>query len=109
MVTLSDEDVKLCTLAKAARARIGAASGAAVRDELGRTYASASVDLPGLRLSGLELAVAQAVASGATGLEAAVIFGSAEDPGITPARVLGGPHLPVFCCADDGTVATVQP
>ena len=54
------EDAKLVTLARAARARIGAIEGAAVRDQDGRTYAAATVDLPSLRLSALQLAVASA-------------------------------------------------
>ena len=42
------EDNKLVVLAKATRARTGAAQGAAVRDLDGRTYAGATVDLPSL-------------------------------------------------------------
>ena len=65
------EDLKIITLARAARARVMAAEGAAVRDETGRTYAAAAVALPSLRLSALHLAVAMAVSSGAASLEAA--------------------------------------
>ena len=36
------EDAKLVTLARSARARLGAAEGAAVRDEMGRTYVAAT-------------------------------------------------------------------
>ena len=43
---LDAEDAKLVTLAKGARGRVSASEGAAVRDETGRTYASASVGLP---------------------------------------------------------------
>ena len=50
-MALSAEDRKLVTLARATRARTGAAEGAAVRDPDGRTYAAATVDLPSLRLS----------------------------------------------------------
>ena len=35
------EDAKLVTLARSARARVGGAEGAAVRDDIGRTYAAA--------------------------------------------------------------------
>ena len=52
------EDAKLVTLARAARARIGAAEGAAVRDSDGRTYAGATVALPSLTLTALQAAVA---------------------------------------------------
>ncbi len=71
---LSAEDAKLVTLARATRARVGAAEGAAVRDADGRTYAAATVDLPSLSLSALQVCVAMAVASGSRGLEAAVVL-----------------------------------
>ena len=75
---LPAEDAKLVTLAKSARARTGAAQGAAVRDTDGRTYVAATVELAALHLSALQVAVAMAVSSGALGLEAAVVLG--EDP-----------------------------
>jgi hypothetical protein len=78
MSELSAEDAKLVTLARSARARTGAAQGAAVRDGDGRTYVAATVTLPSLPLSALQVAVAMAVSSGAPGLEAAVVLG--EDP-----------------------------
>ena len=68
------EDAKLATLAKSARARTGAAEGAAVRDDTGRTYVACSVSLPSLRLTALQAAVAQAVSSGASALEAVVVL-----------------------------------
>lgn len=67
------EDAKLVTLAKASRARIGAAAGAAVRDQDGRTYTAASIDRKALTLPALDLAVAMAISSGASSLEAAAI------------------------------------
>ncbi|GAA2032082.1 cytidine deaminase [Catenulispora yoronensis] len=70
---LDPENAKLLTLAKAQRARNGAAEGAAVRDETGRTYVATTVDLPALKLSALQTAIAMAVASGAKALEAAVV------------------------------------
>ena len=100
---LDAEDAKLVTLARGARGRIGAVEGAAVRDELGRTYSGATVAVGDLVLTALELAVAQAVASGARGLEAAVVVTS-EDPRavvIAPVRALGA--APVHVCATDGT------
>ena len=72
---LSAEDAKLVTLARAARSRIRAAEGAAVRDGDGRTYAGATVALPSVKLSALELAVASAAAAGASTLEAAAVVG----------------------------------
>ena len=67
------EDAKIVTLARSARARTGAAEGAAVRDTDGRTYAAATVALPSLTLTALQAAVAAAVSSGAPGLEAAAV------------------------------------
>ena len=78
MPDLSAEDKKLVTLARATRARIGAAEGAAARDTDGRTYAAATVDLSALQLSAVQACVAMAVASGSTGLDALVLLGGAE-------------------------------
>ena len=70
---LTAEDAKLVTLARGARARVAAVEGAAVRDQDGRTYAAATVALPSLEVTALQLAVASAVAAGATKLEAAAV------------------------------------
>ncbi|MDT4993532.1 MAG: hypothetical protein QOH97_3424 [Actinoplanes sp.] len=70
---LTTEDAKLVTLARGARARAGAAEGAAVRDQDGRTYAAATVALPSLSITALQLAVASAAAAGATLIEAAAV------------------------------------
>lgn len=70
---LDPEDGKIITLARSARARTGAAEGAAVRDDDGRTYAACTVALPSLRLTALQAAVAAAAASGARALEAAAV------------------------------------
>jgi hypothetical protein len=72
------EDAKIVTLARSARARTGAAEGAAVRDTDGRTYAAATVALPSLALTALQAAVAAAVSSGAPGLEAAAVVTGSE-------------------------------
>ena len=72
MTELDAEDAKLVVLARGAMGRAEAGSGAAVRDQDGRTYAGAPVALDALALSALQAAVAAAVSSGATGLEAAV-------------------------------------
>ncbi|GBG39864.1 cytidine deaminase [Mycobacterium montefiorense] len=86
---LAPEDEKLVVLARAAMARAEAGSGASVRDVDGRTYAAGPVDLSALRLTGLQAAVAAAVCSGATGLEAAaLVAGSADDAGIAAVREL---------------------
>jgi len=75
---LSAEDAKLVTLARATRARINAAEGAAVRDTDGRTYAAATVDLASLHVSALQVCVAMALSSGSRGLEAAVLLTQAD-------------------------------
>lgn len=102
---LSAEDAKIVTLARAARSRVGASSGAAVRDTTGRTYASADVALGDLVLSAVVLAVAQAVASGATGLEAVAVTGarpSRED--LAGVAAIGGVGVPVMVIDDAGTL-----
>lgn len=106
MSELSVEDKKLVTLARATRARTGAAEGAAVRDSDGRTYAGATVDLPSLQVSAVGVCVAMAVASGSSGLEAAVVLG-AED--LAPADLaaladLGGPGVVVHRGDPRGTL-----
>lgn len=98
LAELSEEDVKLLTLARGARARISAAEGAAVRDETGRTYASAAVSLPSLELTALQVCIAQAVAAGARGLEAAVIVRDQANTGqvdLDAVRDLGGVGIPI--------------
>jgi cytidine deaminase len=96
------EDAKLVTLAKGARARVSASEGAAVRDETGRTYASASVNLSSLQLSALQAAVAQAVAAGARGLEAVVLVANVtrpDDGGLAAVRELAGEDVDVIVVA----------
>ena len=103
---LGPEDLKIIALARSARARVGSAEGAAVRDETGRTYAAAAVALPSLRVSALALAVAMAVSSGAAALEAAAVV--SDGPGLDPAdlgpvRDLGSGTL-IIQAGSDGTV-----
>ncbi|WP_197374847.1 cytidine deaminase [Mycolicibacterium baixiangningiae] len=89
MTELDPEDDKLVVLARGAMARAEAASGAAVRDLDGRTYAGAPVALTALPLTALQAAVAAAVSSGAAGFEAAVLVGgSADDAGVAAVREL---------------------
>ena len=106
MTSLPPEDNKLVVLAKATRARTGAAEGAALRDLDGRTYAGATVDLPSLQVSALGVAVAMAVASGAKGAEAAVVLGetgvSAAD--LDALRDFAGSGVPVLHGSPDGSV-----
>ena len=108
MSDLPAEDAKLVTLARATRARVGAAEGGAVRDGDGRTYAAASVDLPSLRLTALQVCVAMAVASGSRSLEAAVVLteatGIASDD-LAVLRDLAGDGVVVHRGDPRGTVA----
>ena len=108
---LDAEDAKLVTLARSARGRTGAPEGAAVRDTDGRTYLAATVALPSLRLSALQAAVASAVSSGVTGLEAAAVVTDAdavEDAGLAAVRDLT-PGAPVHLAGADGAVRTTAP
>ncbi|MEU7756245.1 cytidine deaminase [Micromonospora sp. NPDC049171] len=103
---LSAEDAKLVVLARGARGRVAAVEGAAVRDQDGRTYAAASVALPSLTLTALQLAVASAVAAGASRLEAAVVVTEAstlDGAGHAAVRDLTV-DAPIHVAAPDGTV-----
>ncbi|WP_433376483.1 cytidine deaminase [Actinoplanes sp. CA-142083] len=103
---LSAEDNKLVTLARSARARVGAAEGAAVRDQDGRTYAAATVALPSLAVTALQLAVALAAASGASRLEAAAVVTEASEldgAGHAAVRDLST-DAPIHVAAPDGSL-----
>ena len=109
MSELGAEDAKLVTLARGARTRVNASQGAAVRDTTGRTYASANVELGEVALSAVVLSVAQAVASGATGLEAIVACSdtgfSAEDLAAIASVTAG---IPAFTISLTGDVVDSQ-
>ena len=106
---LDPEDAKIVTLARSAQARTGAQEGAAVRDTDGRTYTGVTVSLPSLALTALQAAVVTAVASGATGLEAAVVVSGS---GLVDAASLAavhelGPAAPVLVADQHGNVRNV--
>ena len=108
IIELDPEDAKLITLARSARGRTGAREGAAVRDTDGRTYLAASVALPSLTLSALQAAVAAAVSSGVTGLEAAAVVSEAdavEEAGLAAVHDLT-PSAHVLLAAPDGSLRT---
>jgi cytidine deaminase len=95
---LNPEDDKLLTLARGARARTGANEGAAVRDDMGRTYAAATVSLPSLALTALQAAVAAAISSGSTSFEAVVVVTAGSDVAAADRQLLndiGEPTLHV--------------
>jgi hypothetical protein len=107
-VLTDPEDAKLLVLARAHRARAGSRSGAAVRDTDGRTYSAADVDLPSLRLSAVQLAVAVAATSGVASLEAVVVVG-AEDvtaADLAVVRDFAGHGVPIFVTGTNGDLAT---
>lgn len=109
---LDPEDRKIITLARSVRARNSVAEGAAVRDETGRTYAAGTVALDSLKLSALQTAVAMAVASGATSLEAAAVVTDAEsasEEDRAAVRDLGGAGTPVLLAGPDGTLRATLP
>jgi hypothetical protein len=106
-VELDAEDAKLVTLARSARARTGAAEGAAVRDDIGRTYAAATVALPSLALTALQAAVAAAVSSGAQRLEAAAVVTVETELDVDSVRVAADLGVDRPIVADEqGTVRT---
>jgi hypothetical protein len=103
------EDTKLVTLARSTRARTRAAEGACVRDTDGRTYAGATVELPTLSLTAVQVAVAMAASSGAHGLEAVAVLGDAaavNEADLSVVRDFGGAGVTVFLAAPDGSVLT---
>ena len=101
MPDLDPEDAKLITLARSARARTGAQEGAAVRDDTGRTYVATTVDLPSLQLTALQGAVAAAVSSGVTALEAAAVVTDLLDVDATVVRDMS-PAAPVLVADPTG-------
>jgi hypothetical protein len=108
---LSPEDAKLVTLARSSRARTQAEHGAAVRDQDGRTYVASTVDLPSLRVDALDLAVAMAVSSGATGVEAAALVGEMVPEPIvdgTAVRDVSGHGIAVYLADPSGAVVKVR-
>lgn len=92
----SADDAKLETLARAVRARTGASAAAAARDDLGRTYVAASVELPSLRLSAVQVLAAVALSSGTDRLDTVLVLGGAGELSEDDRTVL-----------DDLSVATV--
>lgn len=111
MIEITDpEDQKILTLARGTRARTRAAEGASVRDTDGRTYAAASVDLPSLRLSAVQVAVAMALSSGSRGLEAVAVLSDAagiREEDLAVVRDFAGSGVAVLLGTPDGAVREV--
>jgi hypothetical protein len=107
----SPEDAKLVTLARSSRARTQAEHGAAVRDQDGRTYVASTVALPSIRIDALDLAVAMAVSSGATGIEAAALVGEMVPEPIvdgTAVRDVSGHGVTLYLADPAGTIVKVK-
>jgi cytidine deaminase len=104
------EDQKLVTLARAAYGRALVSTwppaGAAVRDDMGRTYAAASVEIDGASVTALQLAVASAVSSGARSFEAAAVVTDDAAPDTEGLKALAvfGPVPVVLRARPDGTL-----
>jgi len=108
---LSPEDAKLVTLARSSRARTRAEHGAAVRDQDGRTYVASTVALPSLRVDALDLAVAMAVSSGASGIEAAALVGDMlPEPAVdgTAVRDVSGHGITIYLADPTGDIVKVK-
>jgi len=105
---LSAEDNKLVVLARATKARTGAAEGAALRDLDGRTYASATLALPSLDISAVGGCLAMAASSGAQGLEAVVVLGTEQlsDADRAALRDFAGAGLLVHLGSASGAIST---
>ena len=106
---MDPEDQKLVTLARAALGRALVrtmpAAGAAVRDDMGRTYAAASVEVDGASVTALQLAVASAISSGARAFEAAAVVSDDLDldkEGVTALNAFG--PVVLFRATADGSV-----
>lgn len=105
--TLDAEDEKLVTLARSARSRGNGPEGAAVRDDIGRTYAAATVALDSLRLTALQAAVAAALSSGSRRVEAVVVHTAAPQLGPEDRALIAelAPEVALLA-APDGRVTT---
>jgi cytidine deaminase len=105
------EDQKLVALARQAYGRAlvttWARAGAAVRDDSGRTYAAASVEIDGASVTALQLAVATAVSSGARAFEAAAVVSddATPDPEGTKALNAFGAVSTLIRANPDGSIA----
>ena len=90
---VSAEDATLLVLARSVAAR-GGGSGAAVRDETGRTYVGGAVALRSLSLTAVQSATAAAFGSGARRIEAVAVVGaSATLADVELLAELGSPRV----------------
>ena len=105
------EDQKLVTLARSAYTRAlvrtWPKAGAAVRDDMGRTYAAATVEVDGASVTALQLAVATAISSGARRFEAAAVVTDDDNPDVEGEKALHafGEVATLVKARPDGTIA----
>lgn len=97
----SADDAKLLTLARAVRSRTGAAEAVAARDDLGRTYVAANVELPSLRLSAVQVIAAVALSSGTDRLDTVLVLGGSGDLSDDDRRVLDDLSVTTVLFGDD--------
>ncbi len=101
------EDVKLHTLAKAARQRNNAAQTAALRDGTGRTHVGNSINLNSLKLDALQVALAMALSSGTDQIEAAVVVGDKpSEPALLNIREISS-KAAIWYAKDDGSIQSL--
>lgn len=79
-----------------------------MRDLDGRTYAAATVALPSLQISALDVCIAMAVASGAKGAEAVVVLGEngLQDADLAALREFAGAGVPAYSGGPSGKIAS---
>lgn len=107
MTELNAEDQKIITLAKGARARIGAPAAACVRDTDGRTYSAASIIFADKSFTAAELAIATALSAGAKKFEAICILGD-ELPNEVELRTVLIEGGLIILCDSQGAVISVH-
>ncbi len=105
MTELNAEDLKLVTLAKGARARIGAQAAACVRDTDGRTYSAARVEYSGKIFLAVELAIATALSAGAKKFEAICVLGDEDFDFDQTKSVLHENGIVIICNAQGDVLA----
>lgn len=97
----SADDAKLLILARAVRSRTGAVEAVAARDDLGRTYVAASIELRSLRLSAVQAIAAVVLSSGTDRLDAVLVLGGSGHLPDDDRRVLDDLSVTTVLFGDD--------
>ena len=109
---MNAENAKLVTLGAGAKNWGEAGGRAAVRDDTGRTYTGATVDLPSLELTAVQAAVAQAAGAGARGVEAVVVVCDVpvvEEASLTCVGISVAPECSTSCATRQVTLSRKSP